>query len=338
MRACVPTIAALLSLACRADPSSPAVRPLPEPSAAVEASSPYTAIDMTPPGALGGFGLGINDDGATAMVVDFRTGRAGFLRKANGSFVNVGQLPGGTNSVWANDVNNANQVVGSSQGTGFVHAYVWSESNGMRDLGTLGGRVSWAEAINNRGQVVGTTDVRGETHARHAFLWSPRTGEMQDLGTLPGHHSSEATDINDRGEVVGSSDVTAFLWTSAGGMIDLGKGDGWGSIATGINQEGVVVGYLYFPFQATHAFRWTRAGGLVDLGTFGAATAGLEDVNDRGLMVGNADGRALVRSAAGRMTYLPDLGAGGTAVRSVNECGQAVGDVHQRPVLWTKHC
>ena len=345
--------ATLLTAACTVDRSNTVPR---SPSTAPEAitvATPHTAINITPPGAIGGFGLGINDQGAAAMLVDFPDRRAGFLRKANGSLVDVGSLPGGLGDTWATDVNNTTQVAGFSRTktaryASVTHAYVWSESNGMRDLGTLGGPHSLAWAINNVGQVVGGSDIKTPPNTyptQHAFLWSPGTGEMQDLGSLGDGSPSEARDVNDLGQVVGDwgGGARAFIWTKVGGMIDLGI-DGIPSIATGINNQGVVVGYLFFPFQVTHAFRWTSAGGMVDLGTFNGTSAGLTDINNGGLIAGVSSNGAFLRSPTGQLTSLPDLGAGGTSVVAVNRCGQAIGDAYvpgsafRQPVLWTKSC
>ena len=59
-----------------------------------------------------------------------------------------------------------------------------------------------------------------------AFSWTPAGGRV-DLPTLGGHaHLANA--VNNLGQVVGHSDVTifgprqAFLWTAAGGMVNLG--------------------------------------------------------------------------------------------------------------------
>ena len=119
------------------------------------------------------------------------------------------------------------------------HAFVWSESAGMRDVGTLGGRNSQAWGINNLGEVVGGSDVRGDK--AHAFLWRPGRG-MQDLGTLGGRNS-EARRVNDAGEVVGTSETAtgnghAFIWTAAHGMEDLGTLGGAESRAIAISQTG----------------------------------------------------------------------------------------------------
>jgi len=119
--------------------------------------------------------------------------------------------------------------------------------------------------INDAGQAVGTS---GNDTSRHAVLWS-NTGVVQDLGTLPGDTSSEATGINVAGDVVGYSEgpggVRAFLWNSANGMQDLGQlSNCTDSQALAINDSSSVVGTCTVPGES-HAFFWTAQGGMQDL-------------------------------------------------------------------------
>ena len=112
-------------------------------------------------------------------------------------------------------VNDSGQVVGDSStpaGGMSFHAFSWTASRGMVDLGTLGGSSS-AHAVSDSGQVVGFFDLGGG--AVHAFSWTA-SGGMVDLGTLGGT-SSSATAVNSVGQVVGSASTTtgqthAVLW------------------------------------------------------------------------------------------------------------------------------
>ncbi len=119
----------------------------------------------------------------------------------------------------------------------------------------MAGGSSGALGINALGDVVGysTTTVTGNIppSPTDAVLWS-QGGLPQNLGTLPGGTSSEATGINGSGVIVGDSTITtnpnspthAFLLNPGGVPQDLGTLEGHpDSFATAINASGVVVGY-----------------------------------------------------------------------------------------------
>ena len=167
------------------------------------------------------------------------------LSQATGATVTIlPNLGGGFTA--AADINDAGQVVGwSVDGTATRRAFLWTESDGMKDLGTLGGTTSEATAINAAGQVVGFS----ETAARrlHAFLWTPERG-MQDLGTL-GDAGSIASAINNRGEVVGYTfaqigetfENHALLWTPEQQLVELPTLGSALTAAVAINNAGRVV-------------------------------------------------------------------------------------------------
>src|SRR5262245_24435684 len=80
--------------------------------------------------------------------------------------IDLGTLPGYETSE-AKDINAAGHVVGNAtdSDTHTEHAFFWDESNGMIDLGTLGGSRTFAYAMNDAGQVVG----KSQTGAMDAF-------------------------------------------------------------------------------------------------------------------------------------------------------------------------
>ena len=86
----------------------------------------------------------------------------------------------------------------------------------------------WPVSINNQGWVAGFAGIPGVD--THAVVWKPVGPSYQaiDLGNLPGKAMSTAAGIDDLGRVVGWSTTkffppsgAPFLWTEAGGMVDL---------------------------------------------------------------------------------------------------------------------
>jgi probable HAF family extracellular repeat protein len=212
---------------------------------------------------------------------------------AHGRMIDLGSLGQGVYDMSkAYGINDLGQVVGTSQiSENEEHAFVWTATEGMVDIGTLGGPAAVANAINNAGQVVGASYTVG---GYHAFLWTAASG-MVDLGHLGGNYS-EAFGINDVGQVVGFSVVDpgavthAFLWTPTSGMIDLGTLGGNYSVAHAINDAGQVVGSSNTTNGGLpHAFLWTAATGMVDLGTLnGGSYSAAYDINDVGQIVGDS--------------------------------------------------
>lgn len=151
-------------------------------------------------------------------------------------------------------------VVGYSELTpGTFRAFLWDSANGIRTLGTLGGRSSYAFGVNDTGQVVGNSLTRrGYTHA---YLYDGT--RMNDLGTLGGTRSA-AYGINSAGSVVGYSTradgSTAAFLHNGGQMLDLNSlllapAQSWlVQEAYAINDLGQIVGTALLDGQS-HAVR-----------------------------------------------------------------------------------
>jgi probable HAF family extracellular repeat protein len=200
---------------------------------------------------------------------------------------------------WAKAMNDAGQIVGSSQvgeyaGSPISHAFIWGDGV-MRDLGLLGETrcdsrpdiscgAAVAEAINNHGVVAGwSTDATGSVHA---VLWT--NGTTRDLG--PGR----ALAINDAGDVMAYmgdmrqwiGDATVWHGNTA---VPIGSLGGRGTIVSALSESGSVIGASNTATGRAHAFVWQRDRGMVDLGT-GPAGAGRDAVavamNSRGDIIG----------------------------------------------------
>jgi probable HAF family extracellular repeat protein len=179
----------------------------------------------TYPKDLEGIAEGINDNGqvvggsgtcaAFNTILGFSLQPLHALLWETGKLISLGSL-GGTghgNGNLALHINNQGQVVGYSdlRGDANFHAFLWSSSTGMKDLGTLPGDVnSLAIGINDAGDVVGVSlDA----------MFNPRAfirqgGVLMDLNSLIPAHSAlsllTACSINSSGQIVG------FAVTSSG--------------------------------------------------------------------------------------------------------------------------
>jgi probable HAF family extracellular repeat protein len=184
----------------------------------------------------------------------------------------------------ATGINNLGEVVGYSAS----HAFLWTQREGMLDLGTLPGDVlAGAFAINDSEQIVGTSVDRDGS--QHAFFWT-RSGGMQNLGTLGGTHTA-ADAINGSGQVVGSSYLSdnqtqrAFLWTQTDGIRNLGTLGG-NSVALGVNDVGQVVGESQNSI-AQVPFLWDSTHGMRSLGTVRqSVSTAASGINNAGQVVG----------------------------------------------------
>lgn len=238
------------------------------------------------------------------------------------SVADLGALSGLSGS-FAYGINNSGQVVGMAFFAGnSVHAFLWTSSGGMHDLGTLGNSQGYASAINNSGQITGYT-LNGSPS--HAFLWTS-AGGMLDLGTFGGR-SSGAYGINDSGQVVGgaynsSGYGRAFLWSSIAGMQDLGTLGGAESWAFDINSSGQVVGGADLSGGSEQAFLWTIGGGMQGLGGgLGWANA----INNHEQIVGQSSGNAFLWTNGSGVQGLGTLGGSGSVAYDINDSGQIVG-------------
>jgi probable HAF family extracellular repeat protein len=173
-------------------------------------------------GTLSGFGSVARDINNSEQVVGDAGTTAGdthaFFYNGRDPLQDLGTL-GGQNSR-AFGINDSGQVVGTAE-TGATynprdpksssyrisHAFLYSGSGSLQDLGTLGGPNSYAYDINDSGQVVGTADT--PDGFRHPFLYSD--GKMIDLYNLipdsSGWVLAEATGINNSGQIVGTGTI-----------------------------------------------------------------------------------------------------------------------------------
>ena len=181
---------------------------------------------------------GINNAGTIAAWAALSSsGRTHAFSIKNNTYTDLGTLDNTDNSLgsFAWRISEDDRVVGysethSNNASKPIHPFLWSQPNGMKDLGTLSGTNAYAYDINASGYVVGTSEVTGG--GTHAYVWHDDNGngvndpgEMKDLNGQFSDSSwttlVEARSINDGGQIVGWGTMTngethAFLLTPAG--------------------------------------------------------------------------------------------------------------------------
>lgn len=267
-------------------------------------------------------------------------------------------------AAYAYDVNDSGQVVGST-GTNTstlpatYSAYLYSNGT-MTNITPAGGGTSYAYGINNSGAAVGYSMIG---YSPAVFTYS--NGTSTNLSSaIPGIAYGRA--INDAGTITGSQSPNAFSYTSNGTLTaftvgygfaintaghiagslpsgpsniytnamlyngttatSLGTLGGTTSIAYGINDSDVAVGYSFtIGNSSRHAFSYSN-GAMTDLGTLpGGANSTAEDVNNLGQIVGFSDGGA---NFAGNHAFLYTDGE----MFDLTAAAQAAGFVNTGPI------
>jgi probable HAF family extracellular repeat protein len=159
------------------------------------------------------------------------------------SIKTIGLFPGGTESL-ATAINNKGEVTGyANVFGGSQRAFLWTNEDGLQDLGTLGGEESFGWGLNDKSEVVGNST--NEVRTQRAFFWSAKNGMTEFQTASPGY--SSARDINNASLAVGTSSIGngishATLWPSNMPTVDLGTLGGPNSQAFGINEAGNIGG------------------------------------------------------------------------------------------------
>ncbi len=248
-------------------------------SPAHPASYRFTTLDY--PGASYTIASGINNSG---QIVGYfhhvpSSPASGFLY--NGGNYTTLIDPSAPYGVVAAGINNAGQIVGYYyDGDGF-HSFLNSGGNytafndPLTNTTVPYGGVTYAHGINNLSQVVGSYETTSTpaldsnaNNVSHGFLRSGSTYTTIDdpLAVFQGaDEGTVATGINDAGQIVGyypdaTNNFHAFLYTpgNGGSFITLddpdaigGRGAGFGTVATGINNAGQIVGYYTVSLPGT---------------------------------------------------------------------------------------
>jgi probable HAF family extracellular repeat protein len=215
-----------------------------------------------------------------------------------------------------------------------AHAFLWTQSSGMQDIGTIPGwTTSAGYAINRDGELVGSDS--NSIGKLASFRWTQSTGALRlSLGT----EYNYAAGVNTSDEVVGGYYGTdhhrhSYYWSCLIGWVNIGNLGGAETTATAINSSGQVVGYSATATGPFNGFSWTFAGGMQGLGTLpGGKSSSALAINDYGVIVGYADeAQGEVQAVMwrnGKIQSLGMLGSGRDAfskATGVNKEGQVVG-------------
>lgn len=244
---------------------------------------------------------------------------------------------GGATRAWA--LNNHGVVAGEVEtGENEVKAFVWSQADGLRILGTLGGSTSRALDINDQGVVVGESETA--SGAMRAFTWTEATG-LQALPVTTSAVHSTAIAINERGRAVGMLEDAAgqhAVWWDGDTVRLLPRLPGSGSFqALCVNAAGDVVGQIQTGAEEAfvgHAFYFPAALDARNLTDFrlvsafaGSAAVALSDGGESVgyTMVDSSRVRAFRYRPGAGFTLLDDHRALYSSARDVNERGEVVG-------------
>jgi probable HAF family extracellular repeat protein len=230
-------------------------------------------------------------------------------------------------------INESGQVAGT---TARKRAALWSETAGLREVELPAGFAN-AEgiSINRAGDLVGVA-MNADSSQRQAFSY--RDGQ---LALLAGGQSKPFA-ISDKDEIVGESTFAnkgaggPVLWKK-GTPIDLGAC--CGGTATGVNNQGTVVGDAYDREGRYHPFLWDSVHGMRRIGTSGEFSSSVA-INDAGHVVIESFPHVFLYKD-GKLVPLELSAKYPSHARAINNCDAIVGAVGPfsdayRAFIWDK--
>jgi probable HAF family extracellular repeat protein len=209
-------------------------------------------LGMLAGGTGGSAATAINASGQVVGSSSVAGGNVHAFIYSGGVMTDLGTLPGATSS-YATAINASGQVAGwGPTGTGIYHPFL-SSGGTMTDLGVPSGAYSGqAFGLNNSATVVGWGSLSGT--GSYAFV-ATNGADPVKVGSNIG--LMEALAINNVGQVVGYGYGGAYLGATplSSLVTNLGASDFSSlSVATGISDNGYIVGYGLDLTGQEHAF------------------------------------------------------------------------------------
>jgi probable HAF family extracellular repeat protein len=182
----------------------------------------------------------------------------------------ITQLDAGANVPGSSgDLVSDNGVAAGNLQGGALFTYAWSAQTGFVVL-TLGGTASLVSAITPNGIVSGAADTPNQSEVR-GFIWTPASG-LVTIGDLGGGYTVPQS-LNSHGLVVGDAINAAghdhaFMWTEAGGMVDLDPASLDDSAGRFVTDDGLIIGQINAA-TGERVFEWTEQAGLTEIPSLG---------------------------------------------------------------------
>jgi probable HAF family extracellular repeat protein len=242
------------------------------------------------------------------------------------------------------------EVVGTSMvksGASYVtgHAFYWSQTAGIVDIGVIGTDVSsTVQDINAKGEVIGQSFWAHSYPACRPIYWNVSQGARNPLALATlGGAAGRTFDINDTGTIIGLvSDSTGVyygvVWKPAGmGVYGLPTAlpplsGGSAAVPRAINNAGLITGGSRDAFGIPHACIWTPdADGNYTSAPSDLGTPVADPINVNTGMLINSSEQVIAQSdlgffycSNGSVSPIFDLNGGSSVyVTGLNDLGQA---------------
>jgi probable HAF family extracellular repeat protein len=220
------------------------------------------------PGASFGYPTDFNDQGQVVGWDVTVLQHAWIWSESEGKYDITASVPGGFEGA-ASRIGPSGLVVGTNHARTCIrspecwHAFLWTEGEGYRDLGTPGTDPNvnvTGNDLNNAGTVVGW--ISGNGVGVSPYRWRDNEGftVLPTFSSLASY--GYATAVNARGTVVGASfdrqygAIQAAAWPKGGGIVKLSPDDPHPNIAVAVNAAGAVAGWSNLGGAPNHATLW----------------------------------------------------------------------------------